>query len=563
MTNIKSNSSPVSPVNNPLSAPENNNKLFSSNISSVNNVGQEAQLPSKEKVTEKEVNILCQTEDLYSNKCSLQINTIKSLLNKKYPNISLEMISNTLNAMGDETVAGLEWNYQSKNMFNSLTLFTDEEIKNSKVLYYVKELINKINSGKTDEKFKQALRLSEKAFNELPFDNIWSDDYIDNVSKRFIDKYVDPAINGKLNPLLDEKSIEELPFDALFDPLLHKGKQGLITEAKNQLKKNKEPVNKHLHLYNIFVALEQKIEIMGKLSTPINTDGETEYTDGKAENRVALNLENNAKPEDCVDGGHESTFDDNKDMPALLTKPITVNDNFTSIYNMAKEAADDRPVETKEPLVEDDNQENDQVAHKQMMNDKAQERANKKPATVFNTLFGLKDAAEKTKLDVDLIRQEALLASRPLLVRKPNTVAQAPLHSFELPKRETAFIANTYQKDKNNHWVLKEPKGQKAVTLSANGMLTRNLSDKAVYQGDREAVKTVVVDTYSHLPNTGKSVTLTERGALTRDQSKKDAYTTQEWETTWKMNTRLFTGSGFQSKFNQYGLIRGSKIPIQ
>ncbi|EPG7579322.1 hypothetical protein [Providencia rettgeri] len=534
MINIKSNSPPMSPINNPLSTSENNNKLFSSNISSVNNVNQEAHFPAKNQVFNKTYELSEKIEKVYPNKQGLQENIIKSLLNEKYPDISLEMITNTLKLGGGGTAESKALKYQCKNTLTILTLLTDKEIKDSKVLACVAKLIKLANSSHANENLKQILNVSKEAFNELPFDNIWSDSNIDNVSQRFLDKYVKPAIREKLTPLLAEKSIEELPFDTLLDPFLHEGKQGLITEAKNQLEKHKEPVNKHLHLYNIFLTLEQKIEIMGKLSVSINTDGETENTDGKAENtdgkaenRMALNPENNAKPEDCVDGGHESTFDDNKDMPALLTKPITVNDNFTSIYNLVKEAADDRPVETKEPQVEDNNQENDQVAHQQMMNDKAQERADKKTAMVFNILSGLKEAGKKTKLGVDLIRQEILLASRPLLVRKPNTVAQASLNSFEPPKRETTFTANTYQKDKNNHWVLKEPKGQKAVTLSANGALTRNLSDKAVYQGDREAVKTVL-DTHSHLPNIGKPVTLTERGALTRDQSKKDAYTTQE-----------------------------------
>lgn len=71
--------------------------------------------------------------------------------------------------------------------------------------------------------------------------------------------------------------------------------------------------------------------------------------------------------------------------------------------------------------------------------------------------------------------------------------------------------------------MLKKPDAQKPVTLTANGALTRNQSDKEVYRGEREATK-VVVDTSSHLPNAGSLVTLTERGALTRGQAEKERY---------------------------------------
>ncbi len=518
--NIERNNIPMSPVNNSLSAPE-NNKLFSRNINSVNNTGQEALFPIKEKGINKTYTIPDDNKGLHPNNQELQANIVKSLLSEKYPDISFEMINKTQNLGADGSLEEKELQYISKNIFVVLTLLTDEEIKKSNVLDCTAKLIKQVNDSNNKDT-KQLAKSLKEVFKAMPFNNIWSERNIDDLSQRLFDKYVKPKAKEKLTSLLTEKAIEEFPIDELFVTSLYNTKNELIMEAKNQLKKHKSDgsVDKHLQLDIIFSGVEQYLETMKELTVSIKTDDKTENT-------AAPNPDKKTKPEDRVDGGNESIPDDNKEAPSSPTKPITVNVN--NIYNVMQVTANtnDNHVEPKEQQVEGNNQENGQVANQQMIDDMALDGMNKKPATVFNVLSGIKDAAKETKPNVDPIRQEALLESRPLLARKSNTIAQEQLNYSAPSRQETTFSPNTYQKDKNNRWVLKEQKDQKAVTLSANGALTRNLSDKAIYQGDREAVKTVV-DTYSHIPNTGKPVTLTERGALTRDQSKKDAYTTPE-----------------------------------
>ncbi len=506
-----------------------NKKSFSNNINEINNTGQEALFPVKEKGINKIYDIPGDNKWLHPSNQDLQANIVKSLLSEKYPDISLEMITKTQNLGADGRLEEKELQYISKNIFVVLTLLTDEEIKKSNILDCMAKLIKKVNNS-SGKDTKQMVKSLKEVFEAMPFNNIWSERNIYDLSQRLFNKYVKPKAKEKLTSLLTEKTIEEFPIDKLFVNFLFNTKNELIMEAKNQLKKHKSDgsVDKHLQLDIIFSGVEQYLETMKELTVSIKTDDETENT-------AAPNPDKKTKPEDSVDGGNESISDDNKEAPSPPTKPITVN--FNNIYNVMQGTANtntntntntnDNHVEPKEQQVEGNNQENGQVASQQMIDNMALDGMNKKPAINFNVLLGVKDAAKETKPNVDPIRQEALLESRPLLVRKSNAIAQEQLNYSAPSRQETTFSPNTYQKDKNNRWVLKEQKDQKAVTLSANGALTRNLSDKAIYQGDREAVKTVV-DTYSHIPNTGKPVTLTERGALTRDQSKKDAYTTPE-----------------------------------
>ncbi|MCD2526947.1 hypothetical protein AB7282_14745 [Providencia huaxiensis] len=504
-----------------------NKNSFSNNINAINNSGQETHFPVKEKGINKTYTIPGDNKGLHPSNQDLQANIVKSLLSEKYPDISLEMITKTQNLGADGYLEEKELQYISKNIFVVLTLLTDEEIKKSNILDCMAKLIKKVNNS-SGKDTKQMVKSLKEVFEAMPFNNIWSERNIDDLSQRLFNKYVKPKAKEKLTSLLTEKTIEKFPIDKLFVNFLFNTKNELIMEAKNQLKKHKSDgsVDKHLQLDIIFSGVEQYLETMKELTVSIKTDDETENT-------AAPNPDKKTKPEDSVDGGNESISDDNKEAPSPPTKPITVN--FNNIYNVMQGTANtntntntnDKHVDPKEQQVEGNNQENGQVASQQMIDDMALDGMNKKPAIDFNVLLGIKDAAKETKPNVDPIRQEALLESRPLLVRKSNTIAQEQLNYSAPSRQETTFSPNTYQKDKNNRWVLKEQKDQKAVTLSANGALTRNLSDKAIYQGDREAVKTVV-DTYSHIPNTGKPVTLTERGALTRDQSKKDAYTTPE-----------------------------------
>ncbi len=216
--------STTSAVNNALPVFKKNDRpiSFSNDINSVNNVGLEVHFPLKEQAIDKTFNLSGNGEDLHSNNQKLQANIIESLLIENKSSISLEMITKTLNLGHAGSLQGQKLQYQPENALIVLTLLTPDEIKESKVLDCAAELIKQVNKSNSDKDLKQVLKSSQKALEAELFDNILSDQNIDELNQRFIDKYVHPAIKEKLRPFLSEKTIEELPIDKLFDASLQK-----------------------------------------------------------------------------------------------------------------------------------------------------------------------------------------------------------------------------------------------------------------------------------------------------------------------------------------------------
>ena len=200
-----------------LSVSNQNNKSFLNNINSVNNVGQEAYFPVKEQGVDKTYNISGKSEELHLSNQKLQANIIKSLLSEKHPDISLEMITKTLDLGHGGNLQGQKLQYQPENALIVLTLLAPEEIKGSKVLDCAAKLIKQLNNSENDKSFKQVLKSSQTALEAELLDNILSENNIDELIQRFADKYVQPAIKEKLAPFLSEKTIEELQTDKLFD----------------------------------------------------------------------------------------------------------------------------------------------------------------------------------------------------------------------------------------------------------------------------------------------------------------------------------------------------------
>ncbi|MEX9941834.1 hypothetical protein AB7Z36_16265 [Providencia rettgeri] len=557
-----------STVNNTLSISKKDNKLFSNNINSVNNVGQEAYFPLKEQVIDKTFNISSKSDDLHLNNQKTQANIIKSLLTEKYPDISLEMVTNTLNLGHSGNLQGQKLQYQPENALIILTLLTPDEIKESKVLDCAAKLIKQVNGSHSDKDLKQVIKSSQKTLETELFDNILSDNNIDELSQRFVDKYVYPAIKDKLTPFLSEKTIEELPVDKLFDASLKKDKEGLIAEEKSQLKEHEtdKPVDRLLQLHNIFLALEQQVEIMGQLSVSINMDGNTE-------NSVTTNPAKNSKPEDSVDGGTDSVISSNGSAPTS-SKSIVNNYVINNYYAMPKELVTVNNERIKTSQFE--NKTVDSRTPESVQKNSPEEGDNKPSILRFKSTLDIpqvnnnpqvalaRNAVEKGHSLADELRQSILdgsrdpsayASSKPLASAEskfsPDINALLPKPMVSARRFELVEVTDKMTGETKKSWQAKVPE-EKNIILSGHGALTRNQADKERYASGPIASSTEKMgipnntNTFSSSfksteivdevtgekritwqlsdAKTSQSVTLTEMGALTRNQADKERY---------------------------------------
>lgn len=551
-------------VKNSLSVSNQNNKSFLNNINSVNNVGQEAYFPVKEQGVDKTYNISGKSEELHLSNQKLQANIIKSLLSEKHPDISLEMITKTLDLGHGGNLQGQKLQYQPENALIVLTLLAPEEIKGSKVLDCAAKLIKQLNNSENDKSFKQVLKSSQTALEAELLDNILSENNIDELIQRFADKYVQPAIKEKLAPFLSEKTIEELPTDKLFDVSLQETKKELIMEAKNQLIKHKvdKSVDRLLQLHNIFSALEQQIEIMGQLSVSINVDGNTE-------NSVTTSSAKNSKPEDTVDGGTDPVISSNGSAPA--SSKSTVNNYVTNnYYSMPKELKVMNNEGSKTSQFE--NKTVDSHTPESVEKNSPEEDDNKPSMPRFKSTLEIPQVnnerpavlGENARSSADKLRQSVLdnaqapsaqtssMPSKPIET-KPNFDINAflPKSMASTGRFELVEIIDKVTGKSKKSWQTKAPEA-KSVTLSEHGALTRSQVEKERYasgpiasgvekMGVPNNINTFsnrfkpaeIVDEVTGKTKTtwqlsdGKTsqlVTLTEMGALTRNQADKEHY---------------------------------------
>ncbi|HBO23412.1 MAG TPA: hypothetical protein DD649_11065 [Providencia sp.] len=549
-----------------LSKKSDQTKSFLGNLNSVNNSSQETHFSANKQNIDKTFNISGKSEELHLSNQKLQANIIKSLLNEKYPDISLDMIIKTMNLGHGGNLQGQKLQYQPENALISLTLLTHEEIKGSKVLACAAKLIEQVNSGDNDKTLKQVLKSSQKAFEVELFDNVLGKNNIDGLIQRFIDKYVQPAIKEKLMPYLSEKTIEALPIDKLFVGSLQETKKELIIEAKNQLMGHKvdKSVDRLLQLHNIFSVLEQQIEIMGQLSVSINTDSNTE-------NPVATNSVKNAKPEDMVDGGSDPVIAPND--PAPASSKSTVNNYVTNNYFMAKElvAVNNEGIKTSQS----ENRTVDSHIPESVQKNSIEEDENKPSMPRF-----------KSTLEIPQVNNERVAVSTGKAwentISSVKELHQSILDSARVPSAEVSHMSSKPVDSKLNFdnsalfpkstvltgrfeavettdkvtgktkkiWQTKAPEA-KSVTLSGRGALTRNQAEKERYVGGPIASSTEkmgipnntntfgtrfksveVVDettgkmkkSWQPVASETQPVTLTTQGALTRNQAEKDRY---------------------------------------
>ncbi|MEX0422685.1 hypothetical protein KDV38_02905 [Providencia rettgeri] len=474
-----------------------------SRLNNIQSSGLESVLPKNIK---NEVNISGDVIKLHENNHQQQIDNITNLVTKADHNITREMVARVLDAGNHGSVSQQELNLRPETALVILTLFEAQNIP-STLLSTAAKLIKEFSGKKDlncDADIKKVLNKTQKSFDQQ-LDNFLSAYATpENLVVRYQEKYVDPAIKQQLSEYFSDEVIDSRSMDNfLVSDLNTKQEQYIQTEIKEYCNfGQKQYGDKYQHLNNIFRHIEQKIAIISPLkikmalSEPVRLDtsavnAKSDATDGISNPKEAMGSPSSA-----------ATYNHN-------TMHFPLSENITEISSQNPELSYTPPEESKP------------TKQSVSLTVKHHSLAKLSRATLSQSVKEPEIDDELPKVDNSIYQSKGFVAStlrgnQPLAVKvasERQSAGQEAIKQF-LPKN--GHLLGSY---------LKNGEVPTKVTLSTEGALTRNQSDKDIYRGEHEAPKKVV-DTASYLPNSDAPVTLTERGALTRDQSKKNAYTT-------------------------------------
>ena len=519
--------------------------VFASNLNNVHSLDAESVLPKNN--IKNEMNISGNVGDLHSNNHQQQIDNITQLVIKSNSNITRNMVAKVLGAGNHGSTTQQELNLRPETALVTLTLFAPEELPSALVSAAAKLIkeIDGIQDLNTDENIEVTLKKTQgnldKQLDKFLSDNIT----LEKLAICYQEKYVDSAIKHQLSAFFSDEVINSRSTDSFLvsDLNIQKGKdiENTIKEYSNL--EQKKYGDKYQHLNNLFRYIEQKIEIISPLkikmalSEPVKSATPSVKTEDDVIDGMYNPTEKMGAPSSKITNSYNTEYHYHLGSPFSENisqishqEPGVSNTSFQE-HTQATNDKDSALPPSKKPLtrvvfsqpVQEPDVDYDMDNAKDQENTEVKQPIIEKPVTASNKVSPLNNTSLEPQDSSHLIRTEALEESRLPSGEKSIEAKPKTTEFFINTQPKNDFTVNRYQKDENNHWVLKKPDAQKPVTLTANGALTRNQSDKEVYRGEREATK-VVVDTSSHLPNAGSLVTLTERGALTRGQAEKERY---------------------------------------
>ncbi|ENL8516643.1 hypothetical protein AB6H97_003716 [Providencia rettgeri] len=534
-----------------------NNDTVSSNISSISSPGIAGKLPvSTEKTSNADSKEFSMSkETLHASNIEAQANNIIKLLRGKLPNITPEAVKKILSYTNFNNLEAQKLTYCPAGSLILLTLLRSNEVTEGLLDSAAKMVEHLINKGdKADNSLYKLDRELTKTLSSI------SNDSIVEIQDRFKERYIRPSFETLLKTYLPMEVIDKIPMESFLLSQSYQQKQERILTFKNSHQNDissdnkKPPVDKACYVSEIFCALEESLEILRTLKVSVHREGRPSTVNTKlpkvpASDEVdgpTASPQPASTPSNPIAGIHNTTINNyfylscgeniqqvsnqEKENDDVLSQRVEA---FFANHNRNATGLDHRALmQPKDPFITEtilSTSSSEPDVDYDMDNAKDQENTEvkqpiiEKPVTASNKVSPLNNTSLEPQDSSHLIRTEALEESRLPSGEKSIEAKPKTTEFFINTQPKNDFTVNRYQKDENNHWVLKKPDAQKPVTLTANGALTRNQSDKEVYRGEREATK-VVVDTSSHLPNAGSLVTLTERGALTRGQAEKERY---------------------------------------
>ncbi|WP_369309491.1 hypothetical protein [Providencia rettgeri] len=485
---------------------------ISSNISSIHSSGIEEQLPLNSAKNVSMSTPSMSKDDLHRLNNQKQADKIADLLGS---NITADMVKTALNFGGIGDIHQQAMNYRPESSLIVLTLLAPHERANG-LLEAATKMVQDVNQT-SNINHKAILKNSLEQFDKKIQQSLSGikGDAFSIMEERFNEIYIKPEFENILKPYLPPNTIKQLSMDDCLLSLENKQKQAEISVLNNAYHQegNALSVDKAHYMHSMFNILEERLEIVKTLKTTVNWQ-EHSLPSG-LENpplQVADEVDSAATlPQPATELQHHILGSYNTTNNYYFSSPLS--DNITKISTQNPEVTHTLPEEDKttkkseEPILPP-------VRHQFIA--KLPRAILSQPEKEPEVDYAL------PKEDSSIFQSKGFVASTlrgtqvatAKVVSKSQSAKQDAIQSF-LPKN--GHLLGSY---------LKSGEVPSRVTLSTEGALTRNQSDKEIYRGEREGEKQVI-DMSSHLPNLARPVTLTEKGALTRDQSRKEAYTRQ------------------------------------
>lgn len=520
------------------------NGSITSNIASVNSVGEQGGIPVHSEIKSRSLNAES-CEKLHQLNHIQQAQNIHQLLSKTFPAVSEKMIFSALCAGASGNLIQQEINYRPENGLILLSLLTQDEInREPNLLKSAADLIKSLNTQENkNAKLKRTLNNEECAFDKKMasvFESLGKNRW-QIISDRFVEKYVSPAIRDKLAKVFDSADVNSCDVnDALVSMLEDKSKLRIERYIReyNQHKATSF-ADKALQLYNVFLELESKIEHIRSFNGMNGTSDPAPQGFASSPHNLV---------EDDVDAGHLR--------PALspASAPNTVNTtnyrNVGNTYNINhyhNGASSDSITKAQNnfgenvlpPLL---SQGINRVINTPT-NDPSEWVTYRAPAPESTTF--LKD--ETDGISMKKKRLELKVSSEnvnrvPLQPTKEELKLAIELNSperkelYQQPRKHIADIQWLLPKnsDFQNRYIRTES-GWKSSNGSANevkpvvttvGGLNCSQADKEIYQGLRTTPPVIPAEQVfaDSITKAAAHFTNTEMGALTRDLAAKEKY---------------------------------------
>jgi hypothetical protein len=518
------------------------NNPISSQISTVNSVGDQSHFPERS-ITNDQVSIAGNRNELHQRNHIEQSANIHQLLNQTHPEITMGMILSVLCAGASGNLAQQEINYRPENNLILLTLLKPEELKTEKgLIESAASLIKKLHvMGEKNSQAKHILGNEEKIFDKKIESAISTlgQDKLQILAQRYQQQYVDPAIKETLRAYFNQDEIDSRPLNDFLVSSLNHGCEQRAAGAIHEYQQHKSQafVDKACQIHNLFLALEEKVETIRSLKVIMDLGQSPAQTQFPTE---ASPLRGNLTAGDEIDagrphlGGSPSTY--LTPSTPLLPRGTSHNENMYNTY-ITKNYYTSPHETTSINSVQSNDEENEKpllpTSFKSVLNMELASPVVKASGQVNTTLVTPNISQYQPQ-----VVEKSFLESKPSVSEKTvkeetkSVIELEAIERVEQPRKYVADIQWLLPKNSGvqNRYIRTESgwKSESAVrpVVTTVGGLNRSQADKEIYQGLRTAPQTVPAEQIfaDSISKADELFTGTEHGALRADQAEVERY---------------------------------------
>lgn len=274
-----------------------NNAQLASQLNEVHSSGIESVLPKSN--IKNEINISGCADELHANNHQQQIENITQIFSQSGENITHKMVAKALNAGGHGSVQQQELNLRPESALVILTLFETNDIP-SELISSAAELVKTISRKDLNNEadVKKVLSKKQKKLDKQleKFLSTKGKEVLNDLAARYQEKYVSPAIKQQLSVYFSDGVIESQLVSKFLVTSENAKLEQCISKsiAAYHDIDNKSYGDKYQHLNNIFRSLENEIGIISPLKVKMNLN--------EPVSQDASKLPENKMNDDDVDG---------------------------------------------------------------------------------------------------------------------------------------------------------------------------------------------------------------------------------------------------------------------